>query len=113
VVDQALPFRRSEEGLKVFVRVTPNAGADRIEDVMRSADGRAWLKVRVRAVPDKGLANKAVIAVLAKAWRVPKSSLGVIAGATDRNKTLQVGGDVEGAEMKISRWFDAHIADGR
>jgi uncharacterized protein len=51
------------------------------------------LKLRVAAVPDKGKANAAVIALLAKALGVPKSALEITAGETSRIKTLVITGD--------------------
>ena len=51
------------------------------------------LRVRVKAVPDKGKANAAVIAVLAKTLGVPRSSLTLIAGDTARHKTIAIDGD--------------------
>jgi len=51
------------------------------------------LRVRVKAVPDKGKANAAVIALVAKALGVPRSRISVAAGETARLKTLAVEGD--------------------
>jgi uncharacterized protein YggU (UPF0235/DUF167 family) len=51
------------------------------------------LRVRVSAVPDKGRANAAVVALLAKALGVPKSAVSVASGETSRLKTLDVAGD--------------------
>ena len=51
------------------------------------------LRVRVSAVPDKGKANAAVMALIAKALDVPKSSVSVTSGQTARLKTLAVVGD--------------------
>lgn len=51
------------------------------------------LRVRVKAVPDKGKANAAVIAVLAKALGLPKSALTLVAGDTARIKTIAIDGD--------------------
>ena len=51
------------------------------------------LRVRVSAVPDKGRANAAVVALLAKALGVPKSAVTVVSGETARTKTLAVIGD--------------------
>lgn len=51
------------------------------------------LRVRVKAVPDKGKANAAVIGLLAKALGVPKSALTLIAGDTARLKTIDIAGD--------------------
>tara|TARA_R110002020_G_scaffold4015_17_gene17602 strand:- start:1125 stop:1430 length:306 start_codon:yes stop_codon:yes gene_type:complete len=86
-------YRLSPQGLSLFVRVTPNAGRDAIEGVEQRDDGSAVLRLRVKAVPDKGRANAAVIALLAKALGVPKSSIAVSSGETARLKTLAVAGD--------------------
>ena len=56
-------------------------------------DGTAVLRLRVSAVPDKGKANAAVVALLAKALDVPKSSVSVTSGETARLKTLAIMGD--------------------
>jgi uncharacterized protein YggU (UPF0235/DUF167 family) len=77
----------------LYLRVTPNAGADRIEGVERRDDGTAVLRLRVAAVPDRGKANAAVIALLGKALGVPKSAIAVTSGETGRLKTLAIAGD--------------------
>ena len=46
--------------------------------------------MRVRAVPEKGKANKAVENLLARYFGVAKSSLSVVKGATDRVKTIRM-----------------------
>jgi uncharacterized protein YggU (UPF0235/DUF167 family) len=46
-----------------------------------------------RAVPDKGRANAAVVALIAKALEVPKSAVAVVSGETARLKTVLVSGD--------------------
>jgi uncharacterized protein YggU (UPF0235/DUF167 family) len=56
-------------------------------------DGSAVLRVRVGAVPDKGKANAAVVALVAKALGVPKSAVSVTSGETARLKTLTITGD--------------------
>lgn len=82
--------RLTEAGLILHLRVTPNAGRDAIEGVESRDDGTSVLRIRVRAVPDKGKANAAVVALLAKALGVPKSALGVVSGETSRLKTLRI-----------------------
>lgn len=74
------------------IRVTPNAGADRIEGAEARDDGETVLKLRVAAVPDRGKANAAAIALLAKALGLPKSALTVVAGDTSRTKTVAIAG---------------------
>ena len=46
-----------------------------------AADGAVSLAVKVRAQPDQGKANKAVIQLLASTLGLPKSRLSVAAGA--------------------------------
>lgn len=90
--------------MTLFLRVTPNAGIDRIEGTEQRDDGAAVLRVRVKAVPDKGKANAAVIALLAKALGVSKSTITLISGDTARQKTVHISGDSEvlaGAVVKL------------
>jgi hypothetical protein len=80
-------------GIELRVRVTPRAGRDALEGCETLSDGRAVVKIRVRAVPEDGAANEAVRRVLAKAVGRPISAVTVTAGATARVKTLLVDGD--------------------
>lgn len=60
----ATPYQLTDAGLVLTLRVTPNAGIDRIEGVDLRAGGNAVLRLRVKAVPDRGKANAAVVALL-------------------------------------------------
>ena len=66
------PWRARCRGVEVRVRVTPRGGRDALDGVETLADGRAVLKVRVRAVPEDGAANAAVTALLAQALRAAR-----------------------------------------
>lgn len=81
------------DGIRLHLRVTPNAGVDRIEGLETRDDGATVLRVRVKAVPDKGKANAAVIALLAKALGIPRSAITLVTGDTARFKTLRIAGD--------------------
>jgi uncharacterized protein YggU (UPF0235/DUF167 family) len=87
------PFRLRDDGVDLFVRLTPKAAIDRLEGIETSADGRSHLKARVRAVPENGAANQALERLIAKALGVPRSAVSVAAGGTARLKTLRVLGD--------------------
>jgi uncharacterized protein YggU (UPF0235/DUF167 family) len=89
------PWQTEAAGLSVRVRLTPRGGRDALEGVETLADGRTVLKARVRAAPEKGQANTALEALMAKALGVPKSNVSVVAGATGRIKTVRVEGEVE------------------
>uniref|UniRef100_UPI00387DD4EB DUF167 domain-containing protein n=1 Tax=Mesorhizobium abyssinicae TaxID=1209958 RepID=UPI00387DD4EB len=95
------PFRSRDDGIDLFVRLTPKAALDRIEGVETSADGRSHLKARVRAVPENGAANRALERLVAKALGVPGSSVSVVAGGTARLKTLRIVGDAAELAKRI------------
>lgn len=99
------PFAAAAGGVRVALRVTPRGGADRIDGVRRAADGAALLEVTVRAAPESGKANAAVVALMAKAWRVPKSSLALVAGAASRRKALFVPGDPTELLPRLEAWL--------
>lgn len=82
----------SEDSLILSIRLTPKASRSAVQGWSKDANGAPVLKASVTAVPEKGKANDALIALLAKTWRVPKSSLSIVRGETDRNKTVRVTG---------------------
>jgi uncharacterized protein len=86
-------WRLVEGGAEVRVRATPNASKDAAEGVGEDASGQRYLKVRVRAVPEKGKANAAIEALLAKALGLPKSAVSVEKGETQRIKTVRISAD--------------------
>ena len=79
--------------MRLKLRVTPNAGRDVIEGFERLSDGTEVLRLRVAAVPDRGKANAAVVALLAKALHVPRSAITLVSGETARLKTVEIAGD--------------------
>lgn len=79
-------------GVALYVRLTPKGGRDAVEGVETRADGRNVLKARVRAPPENGRANAALIALIAAALGAPKSAVSIRAGATSRVKTVFVAG---------------------
>lgn len=84
-MDEALKAAISPEGT-LAVRVTPKASSERI--AVEAGAVRVW----VTAPPDKGKANKAVIALVAKALGVPKSAVELVRGDTAREKLLRIAG---------------------
>ena len=90
------------------VRLTPKASANRVAGTVTGPDGGVQLKAAVTAVPENGKANAQLIKLLAKAWKVPKSSLSVVAGATERNKVLFLAGDPEDLLPRLEHWMEAN-----
>ncbi|MDH4415269.1 MAG: DUF167 domain-containing protein [Rhizobium sp.] len=95
------PYRVCEDHILLAVRLTPNGGRDAFDGVEVTADGLAHLKARVTAVPEKGKANKALVALLSKALKLPKSTISVVSGETARQKILRIEGDPEDLQSRI------------
>lgn len=91
----------------VSIRVTPRAARERIGEVVAEADGGRMIKLSVTAAPERGKANAAAIRLLAKAWRVPKSSLSVVSGATERRKTIHVAGEPQDLVRRLTEWMES------
>lgn len=92
--------------MRLTVRVTPNASLDRVEGMATDDAGRTYLKLRVRAVPENGKANRAVEKLLAKALGVPKSAVRVVTGETSRIKGVDVEtGPGSAAARQIEEWM--------
>lgn len=93
-------WRAPPDALAVRVRVTPRGGQDAVDGLDTLSDGRAVLKIRLRATAENGAANEAVQRTLAQALGRPVSAVTLAAGATGRVKTLIVAGD--GAQLTVA-----------
>lgn len=91
-----LPYKVVDEGLKLHILVSPKAQRDEVKGCEVVGDDRKGeielLRVSVRAIADKGLANKAVLKVIAKWLNVPKSTVILFAGSKSRHKTVLIEG---------------------
>lgn len=72
--------------MRINVKVMPKSSR---EEVMEEDGG---LKVYVKAAPDKGKANKAVIELIAEHYGVKKSDVAIVSGETARKKIVEVAG---------------------
>jgi len=70
--------------MKLNIKVTPKSS--RREFVKK--DGQ--LKAYLRSAPEKGKANKELIDLIAKEYKIPKSSVVIVSGLTGRNKIVEV-----------------------
>lgn len=99
-------YRADATGLVITARVSPKASRDAVQGIMATPDGQA-LKIAVTAPPDKGKANAAVAALLAKSFGVAKSSVTVVAGETDRRKVIRISGDPAALVSTAQQWIKA------
>jgi uncharacterized protein len=101
-VSGALPFAEVAGGVRLAVRLTPKASAERIIGLAAEADGGVVLKVAVTAAPEGGKANAALIKLLARSFRLPPRDFEVVRGLTDRRKVVAVTGAPHALSARIA-----------
>ena len=84
---------RVADGVMLTVRLTPKGGRDAVDGLDRLSDGRAVVKMRVRAAPSEGAANAALIRLVAQALDVAPRQVSLAGGAGTRVKRLKIEGD--------------------
>ena len=68
------------------IKVRPNAGKTVIREKMEDET----IKIDVVAVPEKGKANKELIAYLTKEFKINKENVKIISGTKDRIKLIKI-----------------------
>ena len=96
------PITPTRDGLRVAIRVTPRARADRLIGIVAAAEGKYVIKASVTAPPQGGRANAALLQLLARAWGLRSHELSIVAGAASRNKTVHVAGDPQHRLARLS-----------
>ena len=76
--------------IRIQIKLIPKAAKNEISGWEINASGEKTLKASVTAPPDKGKANKALINLLAKTWKTPKTNIHIIKGETSRLKTIEI-----------------------
>ncbi len=109
-IPQAPPWsERRADLLAVRVRLSPKSAFDRIEGIEHLSDGSSVLKIRVRAVPQDGEANRALCQLIAKSLAVSASAVELESGATARIKSLVISGDAAGLTAKLAALSGAKV----
>ena len=84
---------KSTPPLTLRLRVTPHASANAIVGWL--GDTREELSLKVTAVAEGGKANAAVIQLLARELKIPKSAVSIQRGETSRHKLVAIDIDHE------------------
>jgi uncharacterized protein YggU (UPF0235/DUF167 family) len=98
-------FAPRADGIELHVRLTPKSSREALDGAEIRDDGACVLKARVRAAPEDGKANAALIALLARQIKVPASRIRLATGAASRQKTLVVEGDADALAERIAALF--------
>ncbi len=70
---------------KYNIKVIPKSSQT---EIIKSRDD--FLKIKLKAVPEKGKANAELIKFLAKHFKTSKSNINIIKGKTGRNKIIEI-----------------------
>ena len=89
-------------------RVQPGASREGVEGPVALPDGQVALAVRVCAPPEDGRANAALVKLLAKTWKLPKSAFTIAGGGKSRRKLIHIAGDPGTLRPQLDRWIEAH-----
>ncbi|RMA97612.1 DUF167 domain-containing protein [Hydrogenothermus marinus] len=71
--------------MKIRIKVKPNAKKEEIKKIEDD-----YFEIRVTVVPEKGKANKKVIEILSKYFKVPKSNITLLKGETSKEKLFEI-----------------------
>lgn len=84
-------IRETKDGVTLAVRAQPGAKRTKIIGVYGEGDS-AQLKIAVQAPPVEGRANEALVEFLAETFEIPRSSVALKSGDTNRSKVFLLRG---------------------
>ena len=91
--------------VSIRFRLTPKASRDKIGTRTETAAGPC-ISAYVRAIPENGAANRALIVLTAKWLGIPKSTIELTTGAKSRIKTLRLNSADPTLIARLERLFD-------
>jgi uncharacterized protein (TIGR00251 family) len=71
------------------IKVIPKSQKNEISEIMEDEEGQT-IKIRIKAAPEKGKANKELIKLLSKEFSLPKQNIEIISGKTSQLKLLKI-----------------------
>lgn len=80
-------YSQHDRGLTFAVRVVPRASRS---EITGSLDGK--LRVRIAAPPVEGAANRELVRVLAKSFKLSQNAVEIVSGASSKNKVVRIQG---------------------
>ncbi len=83
--------------MKLRIKVKPGS---KTNEIIREADG--LLKVKIKAPPVEGKANKYLIEYLSEILKMPKSKIILLKGETNSFKTIEIEAEVAYIERVLS-----------
>jgi len=98
-------FYIKNDKFSVIVRSTPKASQNWIVSLAHEIDSSVVINSSVTATPEAGKANTALLKLLATEWKLPKSSVSIIKGATTRRIIIEIAEDRQIVEPILTSWI--------
>lgn len=95
-----LAFAADGDGARLRLRVSAGASRSRVLGAHAGA-----LKVSVKAPPERGKANREVLALVAEAFSLAPSDVALLAGETSPNKVVRLRLGTEEAALRARRFL--------
>jgi len=93
-------FNQQSDCLEVYLYIQPRSSENKIVGLI---DNR--LKIKLKAPPVDGAANKMCIKFLSKTFHISKSKIEIVSGHNNRKKKLRIDGD----SQKIISFFKKYL----
>lgn len=81
---------QTDQGYILRVRLTPNSSSCRINGCTTGPLGETYLKISITAIAQKGKANQMLTGFIADLFRIPQSSVTLLAGKKDHWKKILI-----------------------
>jgi uncharacterized protein (TIGR00251 family) len=82
-----IQYSETDRGLTFTVRIVPRASRS---EIAGEYDGA--LRIRIAAPPVEGAANKELIRLLAKSFKLPQSAVVIVSGVASKSKIVRIDG---------------------
>ena len=82
-----IQYSEKDRGLTFAVRIVPRASHSEI-----AGEHNGALRIRIAAPPVEGAANRELIRLLAKSFRLPQNAVEIISGAASKSKVVHIAG---------------------
>jgi hypothetical protein len=71
--------------MRIKVKVKPNSRSNEMSEIEKD-----YYEVKVSVPPEKGKANKKVIELLSKHFKIPKSKINIVSGELFKEKIIEI-----------------------
>lgn len=86
-----IPFSPHKSGHDYLrVKVIPKSPKNEVTEIISDESGEPTIKIRIKAIPEKGKANAELIKFLSKELGIPKESINIISGKSTALKLIRI-----------------------